>query len=197
MNLKEDRIPVNENGRPDLAGYTDPADYYIAMYQQYLDAVGSAAGRKYDANLAFRRRAHATWGLIAKGAAAVPHALAMLKGKQADAREDGAAILAAVGKDDQVVDHVLRALASETDPVAQDSLIIALGAFRNPIAIPVLADLIRNEATNIDTCWTAVESLGRIVRRRFLDQPEPVAAALQWLGKHQNRKPDPRKEGSQ
>jgi HEAT repeat protein len=185
MTLKEDRIPVNEKGRPDLAGYTDSADYYVAMYQQYLDA--SPASRKYDANLAFRRRAHATWGLIANGPAAVPHAVAMLTSKHADAREDGAAILAAVGMDDHAVGHVLRALASETDPVARDSLIVALGAFKNRIAIPLLADLIRNEATDNDTRWTAVESLGRIVRRRFLNQVEPVTAALEWLDKHENR----------
>jgi HEAT repeat protein len=188
MSLKEDRIPVNEKGRPDLSGYTDSADYYVAMHQQYLDAVSSRPGQKYDAKLAFRRRAHATWGLIAKGPAAVPHAVTMLTSKHADAREDGAAILAAVGMDDGAVGHVLRALASETDPVARDSLIVALGAFKNRIAIPVLADLIRNEATDSDTRWTAVESLGRIVRRRFLDQPEPVTAALEWLDKHENRK---------
>jgi hypothetical protein len=184
MNLKEDRFPKDEKGRPDLSRYTDSADYYVAMHQQYLDAVNGAFGRDYDANLAFRRRAHAAWGLIARGAAAIPHAVAMLRSKDADAREDGAAILAEVGKDSSAVEHVLQALASETDIAARDSLILALGALKSRVAIPVLADVIRNEATDGDTRWTAVESLGRIVHRRFLNQAQPVQAALEWLDKH-------------
>ncbi len=187
MNLKEDRIPTNEKGGPDLSRYTDSADYYVAMYQQYLEAVGGSSGRDYDAHLAFRRRVHATWGLIAKGVIAIPHAVAMLRSKDADAREDGAAILAEVGKDSHTVKYVLQALGSETDTAARDSLVLALGAFKNRVAIPVLADLIRNDTTDNDTRWTAVESLARIVRRRFLNQAQPVQAALEWLAKHENR----------
>jgi hypothetical protein len=187
MSLKEDRIPTDKKGRPDLSRYTDSADYYVAMYQQYLEAVGGSSGQRYDGQLAFRRRVHATWGLIAKGAEAIPYAVAMLKSKDADAREDGAAILAEIGKDSQALEHVLQALASETDTTTRDSLILALGAFKNRVAIPVLADLIRNDATDNDTRWTAVESLGRIVRRRFLNEAQPVQAALEWLDKHENR----------
>jgi hypothetical protein len=47
--------------------------------------------------------------------------------------------------------------------------------------------LIRNDNTDNDTRWTAVESLGRIVRRRFHKQAQPVQAALEWLAKHENR----------
>ena len=186
MSLKEDRIPKDKMGRPDLSRYTDSVQYYVAMYQRYLEAVHSPSGSRYDAQLEFRRRVHATWGLIAKGAEAVPHALAMLRSEDADAREDGAGILAEVGKDGQVIEHVLRALASETDATARDSLVLALGAFKNRAAVPVLADLIRDDATDSDTRWTAVESLGRIARRRFLDQAQPVQAALEWLDKHDN-----------
>lgn len=187
MNLKEDRIPRDTNGRPDLTRYTNSVDYYVDMYRQYLEAVGGPSGSRYDAQLEFRRRVHAAWGLIAKGAEAVPHALAMLRSKDANACEDGAAILAEIGKDAQAIDEVLRALASETDPAARDSLVPALGKLRNRIAIPVLADLIRNSAADGDTRWTAVESLGSIVRRRFLNQSDPVKAALEWLDKNENR----------
>ncbi len=187
MSLKEDRIPTNKQGRPDLSRYTESTDYYVAMYRQYLEAVGGSSGRGNDAQLAFRRRVHATWGLIAKGVVAIPHAVAMLRSKVADAREDGAAILAEIGKDSHAVEYVLQALASETDSGARDALILALGAFKNRVAIPVLAGLIRNDAIDNDTRWTATESLGRIVRRRFLNQPQPVQAALTWLVKNENR----------
>src|SRR5262245_55103875 len=115
MSLKEDRIPTNKQGRPDLSRYTDTADYYVAMYRQYLEAMDSSSVRGDDAQLTFRRRIHATWGLIAKGAIAIPHAVAMLKSKDADAREDGAAILAEIGKDSHAVENVLQALEAETD----------------------------------------------------------------------------------
>jgi hypothetical protein len=183
--LKEARIPVDSRGRPDLSRYTDSAHYYAAMHRQYLDAARTS---EYDGELEFRRRVHATWGLIAKGAAAVPYAVAMLKSEEADAREDGAAILAEIGKDAEVGRQVLEALASETDPLARDSLIQALGALKDRAAIPVLAELIRSRDTDDDTRWTAVESLGRLVRRRFLDQAQPLAAALEWLEKYESRR---------
>ena len=70
---------------------------------------------------------------------------------------------------------------AETDEEARDSLIQALGGLRNRAAIPALAALIEDEDADGDTRWTAVESLGRIVRRRFLDKPDPVAAARDWI----------------
>jgi hypothetical protein len=45
----------------------------------------------------------------------------------------------------------------------------------------------QDESTDGDTRWTAVESLGRIVQKRFLAQPEPVAAAVTWLKRHPRR----------
>ncbi|HET7293010.1 MAG TPA: hypothetical protein VFM88_11330 [Vicinamibacteria bacterium] len=69
------------------------------------------AGREIE--LAFRRRVHATWGLIAKGLAAVPQAVGMLKRPEAEAREDGAAILAALGRQEAVVSALLGALDGE------------------------------------------------------------------------------------
>jgi hypothetical protein len=160
MNLKEDRILTNKNGRPDLARYTDSVDYYVAIYQQYLEAVNGASGRDDDAHLAFRRRVHATWRLIAKGVMAVPHVVAMLRSKDADAREDGAAILAEIGRDSHAVEHVLQAPGSETDAAARDSLILALGAFKDRVAIPALADLIRNNDAD-----NALENRRRIAPR--------------------------------
>jgi hypothetical protein len=90
LTLKENNIPVDATGKPDLSGYVDTAAYYAAMHDQALKAARVAG---YDARLEFARRVHGTWGLIARGAESVPYALAMLASKESDAREDGAAVL--------------------------------------------------------------------------------------------------------
>jgi hypothetical protein len=92
--------------------------------------------------------------------------------------------LAELGKDSGVVEHLLNALASEVDSEARDSIIQAVARMKSPAAIPALAALIQDESTDGDTRWMAVESLGRIVRKRFLAQPQPVSAALEWLRQH-------------
>jgi hypothetical protein len=55
---------------------------------------------------------------------------------------------------------------------------------RNKAAVPALAHIIRDESEDHDTRWTAVEALGRVVRRRFLKQGEPLQAAILWLDRH-------------
>ena len=67
---------------------------------------------------------------------------------------------------------------------AKDSMIITLGSLKSRKAIPALAAIIRVAAQDHDTRWTAVESLGTIVRRRFTDKEDPIEAALDWLTKH-------------
>jgi hypothetical protein len=185
--LKEDRIPVDSNGRPDLSRYRDPPEYYADMYTAYPDSLKSRAADPQESNLAFRRRVHAVWGLIANGTGAIPIALDMLHSSSADAREDGAAILAEIGTDPAVLGHLLKALAEETDTTARDSIVQALGTLKNRKAIPALAALIRDNNTDADTRRTAVESLGRIVRRRFLRQDDPIQAALAWLEGYEKR----------
>jgi HEAT repeat protein len=177
MGVEEDRIPIDPSGRPDLSYYTRSAEYYAAMHARAIAPGGT-----------FAERTHGCWGLIAKGEQAIPHALAMIASTKPDAREDGAAILAEIGKGEGVVQSLLGALAAETDVEARDSLIQALGGLRNRAAIPALAALIEDEDADGDTRWTAVESLGRIVRRRFLDKPDPVAGARDWIAAERRRK---------
>ena len=47
--------------------------------------------------------------------------------------------------------------------------------------------MIDYEDADGDTRWTAVESLGRIVRRHFLDKPDPVAAARAWIAERKRK----------
>lgn len=49
---------------------------------------------------------------------------------------------------------------------------------------PSLTRLICDPKVDQDTQWIAIESLGRIVKRRFLTQADPVASALEWIAKH-------------
>jgi hypothetical protein len=177
MGAKEDRIPIDPSGRPDLSYYTQSAAYYAAMHARAIAPGGT-----------FAERTHGCWGLIARQEEAIPHALAMLASAKPDAREDGAAILAEIGKGKGVVQSLLAALAAEKDVQARDSLIQALGGLRNRAAISELAALIEDEDVDGDTRWTAVEGLGQIVRRRFLDKPDPVAAAKDWIAAERKRK---------
>jgi hypothetical protein len=116
--------------------------------------------------------------------AAVPHALAMLKRREPEAREDGAAILAALGQQEGVVQALLRALEAEAESEPMDSMILALGHMHAKTAIPALGRILRDPSADGDTRWTAAEALGLIVRRRFSKQADPLAAAVAWLDKH-------------
>lgn len=178
--LREDRYPLDLRGAPDLRNYTDSLDYYKAMYEQHLLALQE---KQVDsaARLAYRKRVHATWGIIAKGLEGVPYALSLLKHTIPEAREDGAAILSRLGKDAQVVAKLLESLQTESDITAKDTMILALGQLKSRMAIPALAAIIQNESADGDTRRTAVESLGLIVRKQFLKEDDPIATALKWL----------------
>ena len=99
-------------------------------------------------------------------------------------REDGAAVLDALGGDERVVDALLSALEREDNDQPRDVMVIGLGRLRNTKAIPSLATIIRDSETDGDTRFTAIQSLGQIAHRRFDRQPEPESAALEWLATH-------------
>jgi hypothetical protein len=83
-----------------------------------------------------------------------------------------------------VIDALLGALEAEVEDQPRDAMIEALGHLKTRRAIPYLAHVIRNADTDGDTRWSAVEALGRIVRRRFDRQPDAFNAALGWLDSH-------------
>lgn len=187
--LKEAGYPLisqgpHGRGRPDTRYYTDSLEYYIQMYEQYLATLEGKRGPGYEIELASSRGVHAQWGLIAKGAAATSYALSLLERSIPEAREDGAGILAELGRDEAVVDKLIERLASESETTARDSIVLALGQLGNKKAVPSLAAIIRDVAIDVDTKWTAIESLGLIVHKRFLKQDNPVKAAIAWLDTH-------------
>ena len=96
---RETLYPVDRTGRPDLRYYTAPLAHYVGMYEAYLAGLRGAGARQCEGRRLFELRVHAVWGLIARGTAAVEYAQRLLQhDDEADAREDGAAILAAVGQ---------------------------------------------------------------------------------------------------
>ncbi len=119
----------------DLSMYKRSAKQYADLYQEYL---------KND-NSTFQQRVDATWGLIANGEDAIPVALDMISSSNAEAREDGAAILAEIGKNDAAVNKSITALRGETDTTARDSIILALGSLKNRAAVPVLSEIIMDD----------------------------------------------------
>jgi hypothetical protein len=183
--VKENRISRDKDGRPDLGQFTDPLAHYIGYYEHFL---ASLKRDRRPANAEARedwdKRIFANWGFIAKGAEALPYVLRMLKSPVSEAREDAAGVLDALGQQEGVIEPLIEAVQTEEDEVARGSMITALGALRNKKAIPVLAQFIRDQEMDEQNRWDAAESLGKIVRKRFVSQEDPILAANNWLKKH-------------
>ncbi|QIG43815.1 hypothetical protein G5V58_14480 [Nocardioides anomalus] len=162
--------PENSRGVPDLTQLTDPAASY---HQQHLDAL-----RDGD----FRARATASWGLIARGRESLPFLGSMLASRDPDSVADAAGVLAWLGHADPTfVDGLVAALPRQADHESTDAIVLALGALGSRKAVPALAALVRDDGTDGDTMACAVESLGKVARRRFDRRPDPRAAARAWL----------------
>src|SRR4051812_30213243 len=174
---------VTEERTPVRSAFTKPAEYYAQMLHTAVSLYDNSPA-KGDAALIYACQVHAEWGLIYSGAAAIPFALEMLKSRVAEARETGAGILGAIGKDEAVVERLVASLASEVDTTARDSLIVALGELRNRKAIPALASIVKDVKADGDTRHLAACVLGRIVRKRFDKQADPIDAVIKWLDGH-------------
>jgi HEAT repeat protein len=185
--------PKSELGRlwshADAPAYSQFTESAAIYYERYMAAIAARKGVKsgdWDASAdVTTRRVMASWGLLARGAESLPFALQLIRSENVDAREQGAFLLGNMGKDPSTVDELLAMLDPERDDVVRDSVIISLGRMRSKRAIPTLARIMRDPDANFDTRWTAAESLGRIVRRRFgkvggslLDE------AIAWLEAH-------------
>ena len=114
--MRESLYPVDRSGRPDLRYYTAPLAHYVAMYEAWLDGLRPASQRRADGQRLFALRVHATWGLIARGTEAMDYARGLLRHEEADAREDGAAILAALGERPKREGNAVRATRRPSRP---------------------------------------------------------------------------------
>jgi len=159
----------------------DANQWYELLTGAYADYFENGT---ISVNKWWKTRVAAERGLISCGAEAIPYAVELLANRDPEIREDGAAVLGALGEHERVVDALLGALQREDEDQPRDVMIIGLGRLRNKKAIPFLAATIRDSETDGDTRFTAIQSLGQIARRRFDRRPEPEAAALEWLNAH-------------
>ena len=171
-------VAVDERGAPDLKQLQWPADDYYALHLEAIE--------EHD----FHKRVRASWGLIARGADALPFLTRMLESNSADSREDAAGALAWIGKSSpEVVAKLLDALQHALTDEERDTILLALGDLGANAAVPAIAKVLRDATTDGDTRHAAAEALGKIVRRRFDKQQDPIEAALAWLDAHPTRAP--------
>jgi hypothetical protein len=194
--LDSGKIPTNYHKGPDLSYYTETAEFYYGLIcdsAPYLKdkppGVEATAADKQMAGVAYGRIVNGSWGLIAKGPEAIPHAMKLLRSADRDLREAGANVFCGIRSGDQneeIISEIAEMLKTETDRLVIDSLIGALGELRSRSAIALLSRYIRNEHEDSDTRWEAACSLGKIVRRRFDRRGEDaVASAVKWLDQHE------------
>jgi len=188
-------IPATENRTPDLSYLTESAQFYydlICDSAPYLKDKPRAITweEKLMAGKASCRMAEASWGLIARGAEAIPFAIRLIRSKDRDEKEMGANVFCGLQMGERVPEvlrHIFAALENETDRLVIDSLIGALGQLKSREAIPVLAKFIRNKKEDGDTRWEAAVVLGKIVHKRFdKDGQNAIESATAWLNKNEN-----------
>jgi hypothetical protein len=171
-----ENVAVDERGVPDLTRLRWPAEDYHALH---LEAV-----REHD----FHKRVRASWGLIARGADALPFLIEMLRSTTPESREDAAGALAWIGTSSpELASMLVDALRDAVRHEERDTILLALGELRAREAVPAVADVLRDPRADGDTRHAAAEALGKIVRRRFDRQPDPIQAALAWLDAHPPR----------
>ena len=168
---------VDELSRSDPETYGEERLWYAGR-DAIVDSINQAIHAEYS------RRVDVGWALGLSGPDAVPYGLEMLRARDSTVREDGAGVLMTLGEQGEVVEALLQTLSTETDIQVVDTVVLALGEMRAKAALPAIAKLVRDPETDGDTRWGAATALGRIVRRRFDKQEDPIAAALKWLDGH-------------
>jgi hypothetical protein len=183
-------LPSTPERTPVLSYLTESADYYADLLIASAAIYDGPRLANEEISKLNNRYVMAEWGLIARGTDSIPFAIQMLESKTPEVREAGASVLASVGSDDEVMGRILETLEAEYHRSAVDhefetldTLISAVEQMKNKQAIPMLARLVRDANLNGDSRWAAVEALGTLARRRFEKQPDPIAAALEWLEK--------------
>ena len=160
--MKEDRIPTDAMGRPDLAHYTEPVRYYEQMFETYLASFGRRLTPD-ESRLAWKQHVHASWGLRARGSEAIPYAMRLLRHSAPEAREVGAGVLEDVGGAPGAADALLAALQAEDDDVARTAIVEALGKTASPAALDALQRLRRESTRDADLLEAIDRSIARLV----------------------------------
>jgi len=195
--IDSNEIPLTEKRTPDFSYLTESAQFY---YDLICDSAPHLKDKPHAVTLeeklmagkAYSRMVDAQWGLIARGAEAIPFAIRLVRSKDRDEKEMGANVFCGLQMGErapEVLRHIIAALENETDRLVIDSLIGVLGHLKSRDAIPVLAKFIRDEKEDGDTRWEAAVSLGKIVHKRFeKDGQNAIENATTWLNLNENGK---------
>ena len=155
-------------------------------YQEYRRAWdGLERGPIDEVEQAYDRRVRAVWGLSVRARESLPFALEMLASRNSEIRADATSILGRLRDDPGAVGALVASLEQEREAEALDATLVALAQIKSPRAVPALARLIRDESTDGDTRFTAAQTLGSTVGKRF-DRERTVEDALAWLDRHEN-----------
>lgn len=183
-------IPHKHATGPDLSYYSESAQYYYDLIVEstpHLKDKGHALtdAEREMASVANNRIVNASWGLVARGAEAIPYATKLLRSVDRDQREAAANVFCGLRDSRrllEIMSQITGALQAERDRLVLDSLLAALGHLRSHDAIPVIARFVLNQSEDLDTRNTAAVSLGQIVKRRF-DKAgaNAIELACEWL----------------
>ncbi len=186
-------IPHEYASGPDLSYYSESAQYYYNLILEsapYLKDKPRAKGPVTNADremasVVNNRIVHAGWGLVARGAEAVPYAVKLVRSADRDHREAAANVFCGLRdarRLPEIVSQITSALQTESDRLVVDSLLAALGNLRSRDAIPVIARFVLNHSEDSDTRHTAAVSLGQIIKRRFDNRgADTIQMACDWL----------------
>ena len=183
--FKEESIPKDAGGNPDLSYFLEGPEYYFRMCQDYYSLLGNAKGLSAEhLKRAYSRRVYGTWGLIAKGQSSLPYVHKLFALTVPEAREDAAGIVTAlIGSKEppeSMVRALIGALEAATNSQERDSLVLALGRTKSRTAIRYLSEVLQQKVVDSDTCWTIIHALEGISEQAFRECGDPCAAALSW-----------------
>lgn len=179
-------------GAPDRAQFRKPAEFYYHRYvelsKEVLRPRGHAWSERYHSDPELRRQFHemyqemvnCTWGLLARQAESIPFALKLLSSSSADHRGTAGFFLGSLRGHPEVAPMLVSALQQETETEARDTIIVALGRLRDPSAIPALAAIVRDAASDADTRFTAAQAICQITNRRFRRE-RLIESVVGWL----------------
>jgi hypothetical protein len=183
-------IPHEFKSGPDLSYYSESAQYYynlIVDSAPHLKDKPRAAthAEREMASVANNRIVHASWGLITRGAEAIPFAVKLIRSTDRDCREAAADVFCGLSDPKrlpEIVAQITSALRTENDRLVLDSLLTALGNLKSREAIPAIARFVLNQSEDSDTRHTAATSLGQIIKKRFDKHgTNTIQMACDWL----------------
>jgi hypothetical protein len=196
-NLEEAHYPRDGEGAPDLTRFVRPVEHYARYIDEYLESLDSprvaprgapplaSEGQGYD----YQKYVLGQWGLIARGPSeALPTVLRLLQHRIPEGRQAAAGVLGAWADRGTAIEEVMLASAERelAGPAADietlSTLIGILGRARSEASLPLLARVLRDpNSSNGDVDWCAIEAIGEIAGRKFVEGPDAKQAAERWL----------------